>query len=73
MTPELQERVRKARLARLNAEHFYREYYDLERRELRLRMLEQLQSQRLATWASFAVVAVLGLATVVSTLVALFK
>jgi hypothetical protein len=36
-------------------------------------MLELQQSQRWATWASFAVAAVVGLATIVSTMVALFK
>jgi len=59
--------------ARLNAERLFREYYDLDRREMELKMLELRRSQRLATWASFAVAAVVGLATVVNTLVALFK
>lgn len=36
-------------------------------------MLELQRSQHLATWASFAVAGVVGLATVISTLVALFK
>lgn len=59
--------------ARLDAERLFREYHDLDRREMELKMLELQRSQRLATWASFAVAAVVGLATVVSTLVALFK
>lgn len=59
--------------ARLNAERCFREYHDLDRREMELRMLELQRSQRLATWASFAVAAIVGIATVVSTLVALFK
>lgn len=59
--------------ARLDAERLFREYHDIDRREMELKMLELQRSQRLATWASFAVAAVVGLATVVSTLVALFK
>ncbi|MGH8584600.1 MAG: hypothetical protein ACREWG_17910 [Gammaproteobacteria bacterium] len=59
--------------ARHDAERSFREYHDLDRREMELKMLELQRSQRLATWASFAVAAVVGLATVVSTLVVLFK
>jgi len=58
--------------ARLDAERLFREYHDLDRRNVELKMLELQRSQRLATWASFAVAAVVGLATVVSALVALF-
>ena len=58
---------------RLEAERFFREYHDLDRRDIELKMLDLQRSQRLATWASFAVAAIVGLATVVSTLVALFK
>ena len=59
--------------ARHDAERLFREYYDLDGREIEAKMLGLQRSQRLATWASFAVAAVVGLATVVSTLVALFK
>lgn len=59
--------------ARLEAERLFREYHDLDRRDMELQMLQLQRSQRLATWASFAVAAVVGLATVVSTLVALFR
>lgn len=59
--------------ARIDAERLFREYHELDRRDMELKMLELQRSQRLATWASFAVAAVVGLATVVSTLVALFK
>lgn len=59
--------------ARQDAERLFREYLDLDRRRTESRMLELQQSQRLATWASFAVAAVVGISTVVSTLVALFK
>ena len=41
--------------------------------ELDLKMLALQRSQRLATWASFAVAAVVGVATVVNILVAIFK
>jgi hypothetical protein len=58
--------------ARLDAERLFREYHDLDRRDVEIKMLEIQSSQRLATWASFTVAAVVGLATVVSTLVALF-
>ncbi|WP_447971017.1 hypothetical protein [Nitrospira sp. M1] len=59
--------------ARLDAERLFREYNDLDRREMEIKMLALQRSQRLATWASFAVAAVVGLTTVVSTLLALFK
>lgn len=59
--------------ARLEAERLFREYHDLDRREIDRRMLELQRSQRLATWASFAVAALVGLATVVSIVVALFQ
>jgi hypothetical protein len=59
--------------ARHDAERFFREYHDLDRRDMELKLLRVQRSQRLATWASFAVAAVVGLATVVNTLVALFK
>lgn len=59
--------------ARLDAERLFREYHDLDRRQMELKMFELQRSQRLATWASFAVAAVVGFATVVSTLVTLFK
>jgi len=59
--------------ARLEADRFFREYHDLDRGDMELKMLDLQRSQRLATWASFAVAAVVGLTTVVSTLVALFR
>jgi hypothetical protein len=59
--------------ARHDAERLFREYHDLDRRDMEEKILELQRSQRLATWASFAVAAVVGLATVVSTLVAIFK
>lgn len=59
--------------ARADAERLFRQYHDLDRRDMELKMLDLQRSQRLATWASFAVAAVVGLATVVSTLVALCK
>lgn len=59
--------------ARHDSERFFQEYHDLDRRNIELKMLELQRSQRLATWASFTVAAVVGLATVVGTLVELFK
>ena len=59
--------------ARLQAERLFREYHDLDRRELDLKMLALQRSQRLATWASFAVAAVVGMATVVSIFFTTFK
>ena len=59
--------------ARNDAECFFREYHDLDRRDIECKMLELQRSQRLATWASFAVAAGVGVATVVSTVVALLK
>ena len=59
--------------ARHEAERLFREYHDLDRREMEEKLLDLQKSQRLATWASFAVAAVVGIATVVSALVALFK
>ncbi len=57
--------------ARLEADRLFREYYDLDRRDQAEKMLELQRSQRLATWASFAVAAVVGLATVINIVVAL--
>lgn len=59
--------------ARHDVDRFFREYHDLDRRGIESKMLELQRSQRLATWASFAVAAVVGAATVVSTAVSLFK
>lgn len=59
--------------ARHDAERFFQEYNNLDRRDIELKMLELQRSQRLATWASFTVAAVVGVATVVGTLVALLK
>ncbi len=59
--------------AKHDAERLFREYHDLDRREMEFKLLDLQRSQRLATWASFAVAAVVGLATIVSTIVALFK
>lgn len=59
--------------ARHNADRLFQEYHDLDRRDMELKMLELQRSQRLATWASFAVAAVVGVATIVSTVAALLK
>lgn len=61
------------RSARDEAERLFREYDDLYRRETEFKMLGLQRSQRLATWASFAVAAVVGLATIIGTVVALLR
>lgn len=58
---------------RAEAERLFREYHDLDRQHIQSEMLELQRSQRLATWASFAVAAVVGIATIVNTVVALLK
>jgi hypothetical protein len=58
---------------RHDAERFFREYHDLDRHDMELKLLALQRSQRLATWASFTVAAVVGVATVISTLVTFFK
>lgn len=57
--------------ARNEAESLFLEFQRLDRRDVDSTMLKLQRSQHLATWASFVVAAVVGLATVVSTLVAL--
>lgn len=59
--------------ARHEAERMFREYHDLERQDTESKMLELQRSQRLATWASFAVAAVVGVASIVSTAASLLK
>jgi|GEM_PF-1827706 len=59
--------------ARIEAERLFREYHDLDRRDTELKMFELQRSQRLATWASFTVAAVVAVATIVSTLAALWR
>jgi len=57
--------------ARLDAEKMFREYNELYRQHLETEMLKLQRSQRLATWASFAVAAVVGIATLVQVVVSL--
>ena len=59
--------------ARHEAERLFREYHDMERQATEAQILEVQRSQRLATWASFAVAAVVGVATVISTVASLLK
>ena len=59
--------------ARHDAENLYREYNDIERRKIELKMLDLQRSQRLATWASFVVAAAVGLATIANIVVVLLK
>jgi hypothetical protein len=55
---------------RHDADRLFQKYHELDRREMELKMLEIQRSQRLATWASFVVALVVGIATIVSTLAA---
>jgi hypothetical protein len=52
--------------ARDEVEWRFREYYDLGRQETELRMLGLQKSQQRAAWASFAVAAVSGVATILN-------
>lgn len=52
-------------LARIEADHLFLEYLDIERRRTQEEMLQLQRSQQLATWASFAVAAAVGVATIV--------
>ncbi|WP_261232314.1 hypothetical protein [Serratia entomophila] len=59
--------------ARYEAERLFHEYNDLSRQETEQKMLGLQRSQQLATWASFAVAAMVGIATIISTVIALLK
>ena len=59
--------------AKYDAERLFEKYHDLDRRDIEFKMLELQRSQRLATWASFAVAAAVGVATIVGTLLPLLK
>ena len=50
--------------ARAESERLFKEYYDLDRQQNELRILKLQRSQSIATWASFAVAAAVGIATV---------
>jgi len=59
--------------ARNDADRFFKEYHDLDKRDIECKMLELQRSQRFATWASFAVAVVVGVATIASTVATLLK
>jgi hypothetical protein len=59
--------------ARREAERLYQEYQDLERGYTQQQMLRLQRSQELATWASFAVAAVVGVATIASVIIQIVK
>ena len=63
----------KLQSARLEAERLFREYNDLDRRTLESKMVTLQRSQRLATWASFAVAPAVGAATIIKTVIDLLK
>lgn len=56
--------------SRLEAERLLREYYDIDRRFMNREMLKLKRSQTLATWASFTIAVVVGVATVFDIVVA---
>lgn len=57
----------KLQSAREEADQLFRQYYDLDRQRVESEMLKLQRSQRLATWASFAVAALVGAATIINT------
>jgi hypothetical protein len=59
--------------ARHEAERLFREYHDLDRRNTELKILTLQRSQRLATWASFSVAVMVGIATVADILMKVLK
>jgi hypothetical protein len=59
--------------AKEEAERRFREYQDLHRVYLESSMLRLQRSQTLATCASFAVAAAVGLATIANTMFVIFK
>ena len=59
--------------ARHEAERLFLEYQDIDKRETEKKMLSLQKSQHLATWASFTVAAVVGLATISDILVKFIK
>lgn len=61
------------RTASNEEQRLYREYQHIGRRRIDDEMLALQRSQKLATWASFAVAAAVGLATIVQTILALVK
>jgi hypothetical protein len=65
--------VHRLEAARAEAERLFREYHDLDRQHIEHEILGVQRSQTLATWASFAVAAVVGIATVVQILVVLLR
>ncbi len=57
--------------ARAEADHLFREYQQIDRRAIDLEMMQLQRSQRLAAWCSLAVAFVVGLATIVSIIIAI--
>lgn len=55
------------------AERLFREYNDIDRKYIEVQMLEIQRSQRQATWAQFVVAAVVGVATIITSVLTLLK
>ncbi|MCG6478126.1 hypothetical protein K6U43_00565 [Vibrio parahaemolyticus] len=67
---EIQDRYR-VETAKNEAHRLMLEYHDLDRRLMDIKINQLQKSQTIATWASFTVAFVVGLATVVSTVLQL--
>lgn len=65
--------IHRLQSAKDEAERLFREYQDLEKSRIDDELIRLQRSQHLATWASFAVAAAVGIATIVSTVFALLK
>ena len=61
------------RSVRDEAERLFREYFEMDKGRIESEVLKLQRSQKLATWASFIVAAVVGAATVVNIVVALLR
>ncbi len=61
----------KLQTAKEEAERLYQEYIDIDRRRIDEEMLSLQRSQKYATWASFAVAAAVGIATIVQLVMAI--
>jgi hypothetical protein len=59
--------------ARADAQRLMQEYHDIDRQLNEQRISDLQSSQTLATWASFTVALVVGVATIVGTLLQLIK
>lgn len=59
--------------ARADAQRLLQEYHDLDRKLNEQKLSDLQKSQTLATWASFAIAFVVGVTTIISTVLQLIK